>query len=461
MNRLMIAGTRSGVGKTTVAMGLMASLSKRMVVQPYKVGPDYIDPAFHTFITGRDSRNLDSYMMSDTMTKYLFTKNMLDADIGILEGVMGLFDGAEIGSEIGTSASIGKKLQVPVILVVDGSKVGGSIAATVQGFNNFDSELKIAGVIFNRVGSQHHYELLKEAVEVATDVVPCGYLLKSSTITLPERHLGLVPAGELNRLSSIFDQLAEQIEKTVDIEALLEIAQTESKLELMEPFEKRNTEPLRIGIAKDAAFNFYYQDALDLLEKYEAVTWVPFSPLKDSCLPEDLQGIYLGGGFPEVFSKELALNKAFKTDLLEKLESGMPYIAECGGLMYLCEALIDLEGQSHAMLGWLKGTTQMKQRLQRFGYSQVTTTGPTVFGEEGQCIKVHEFHHSEAKIDEATSYKVEKIKKGQVVKKWRCGYQKKNGVAAYAHMHFASNMDFARGFVDTCVLWKKKIERGD
>lgn len=457
MNRIMIAGTKSGVGKTTVSMGIMATLSKRMKVQAYKVGPDYIDPAFHTFITSRNCRNLDSYMMNQDMIKYLFKENMNDADMAVVEGVMGLFDGAEVGNDIGTSTSVAKILDIPVILVVDGSNVASSLAATVKGFDTFDKNLKISGVIINNVGSEAHYDLLKRAIEYHTDVVPCGYLIKNKELSLPERHLGLVPAGELNSLTDIFDNLALQIEKTIDIDKIMKIASATKDIEVDYAPVMVNEEPVRIAIAKDKAFNFYYQDALDLLEKYNAVKWVPFSPINDKSLPENIHGIYLGGGFPEVFAKELSANKAIQSDLIDKLNDGIPYVAECGALMYLCERLVDLEGIEHDMLGWLEGKTTMQTRLQRFGYATLTTSEETVFGEADMIVNVHEFHRSKAEVNEKEVYKLEKKRYNEVIKSWNCGYKKNNGVAAYAHIHFASNLAFGNGFVKSCLNYKKKV----
>lgn len=457
MKKIMIAGTSSGVGKTTVSMGMMASLSKQMTVQPYKVGPDYIDTAFHTFITNRNSRNLDSFMMKEEMIKYLFDRNMKSADIAIVEGVMGLFDGAEVGSDIGTSASIAKMLDIPVILVVDGSKVASSLAATVKGFDIFDPDLKISGVIINNVSGQMHYDLLKRAIEYHTDVIPCGYLVKNSKLSLPERHLGLVPAGELDSLNSIFEELANQIEMTIDLEKVLEIATTKDDLIIDYKPKVENFESINIGIAKDKAFNFYYQDALDLLEEFYNVTWKVFSPLTDKKLPEDIHGIYLGGGFPEMFPNELSNNKEFREDLLLKLNDGIPYVAECGALMYLCEKLVDLDGNSHNMLGWLDGSTEMTTRLQRFGYAHLTTLEDSVYGKAFNTIRVHEFHRSKANINEEEIYKLEKIRYGKVIKSWKCGYKKKNGVAAYAHINFASNLEFGREFVKSCLNYKKEM----
>ncbi len=295
MNSIMIAGTKSGVGKTTVAMGLMAAFSRKMTVQAYKVGPDYIDPpAFHSYITGRPCRNLDSYLMDQPMINHLFCKNMKDADLGIVEGVMGLFDGAGVTNDVGSSASVAKQLRIPVILVVDGSKVANSIAATVKGFETFDQNLWLAGVILNNVGSEYHYDLLKKSIEYNTGgVTPVGYLKKDTRLTMPERHLGLVPACEHQNLDDVFELLAQTISETVDLEAIYSLATKAEVVDQGYVPDVFNSEEVRIGIPRDKAFNFYYQDGLDLLEDYGHVKWVPFSPLEDEALPDNLHAYTL------------------------------------------------------------------------------------------------------------------------------------------------------------------------
>lgn len=484
MKKLMIAGTKSGVGKTTVTMGLLAALSKNLKVQPFKVGPDYIDSAYHSYITDNICSNLDSYILGKPMINYLFNKNCMDKDIAVVEGVMGLFDGAEVGSDVGTSASIAKILDIPVILVVDGSKVASSLAATVKGFELFDENLNIAGLIINNVGSKVHYDLLKDAIEYYTDVKPCGYLLKNSDITMPERHLGLVPVGELEDFKEIFANLASHIEETIDLELVIELANefephsissetgvtkefkqinqlvgkdiiNDQTFEMIKDNSKR--EEVVIAIAKDQGFNFYYQDSLDLLTDYHNVKWVEYSPIKDSKLPGGIHGLYIGGGFPEVFARDIEANESMRQDLIKHLASGLPYIAECGGLMYLGESLIDLDEQTFNMVGWLKGTTTMTKRLQRFGYAQLSLTEDCLLGNQGDSIKIHEFHRSKADVDEHQVYSLDKIRKNQVSRSWTCGFSKNQGIAAYAHFHFGSNLMFGKNFVDKCINYRERL----
>ena len=457
MKKICIAGTQSGVGKTTVTMAILAALSKTMCVQPFKVGPDYIDPMFHSLITGNKSRNLDSYLMSTEVISHLFVKNAFHSDIAVIEGVMGLFDGASVGSDIGTTASIAKITKSPVILVLDGSKVAASIAAVVKGFEVFDPELRIAGVICNYISSEGHYQLLKEAIELHTNVEPIGYLTKDMQVEIPERHLGLVPTYELLELEQMFERLSDMASKTIDVDRLLQLAEppAEASQEQSINSSPSRTKNIRIAYAKDEAFHFYYQDNLDYL-KDQGVDLLAFSPMRDQELPGNIHGLILGGGFPEMFAKELAENETMKMSIQKALENGLPYYAECGGLMYLCQELYDLEGNVHRMVDWFQGKTSMQESLQRFGYAKLTLNQKCIFGEAGDQIKIHEFHRSKAEIESARIYELYKEKESQIVKQWKCGFAKGAGVGSYAHIHFYSNLDFAHNFVNSCLRYKEK-----
>ncbi len=460
----VIAGTRSGVGKTTLTMGILAALSRKKQVQAYKVGPDYIDPAFHTQITGRPCRNLDSYLMERETIEYLYQKNLDGADMAVIEGVMGLYDGKEIGSEAGTTASIAKMLKLPVILVVDGSRIAGSLGAVVKGYQMMDQDLDLHGVIINNVGSSYHYELLKESIIYTTGVQVLGYLKKDSDLTLPERHLGLTPVSEHSQLKSFYHGLADLVMDTIDMKAIEELArvdrlQVESmrhrnlpSLQLV--FAGKRYDGLKLGIAKDEAFHFYYQDNLDLMENL-GVELVYVSPLHDQDLPPNLDGMIIGGGFPEMFGAELEKNMGFKASLLQNLEAGLPYDAECGGLMYMCNQVTDLEGDTYEMLGWFDGEVEMTDRLQHFGYAELELKEACVLGEGGAVIAVHEFHRSIAKIGGKKVFRLSKEKKGMKTKTWTCGYQKANGIGGYAHKHYWCNLSFMKHFLDTCMDYKR------
>ncbi|MDD2211392.1 MAG: cobyrinate a,c-diamide synthase [Desulfitobacteriaceae bacterium] len=448
--RLVIAGTQSGVGKTTIATGLMAALTRNRTVQPFKVGPDYIDPAYHTYITGRYSRNLDGWMLDADAVAYLFYKNMAGADIAVIEGVMGLFDGAENGADNGSTAQIAKILRAPVVLVVDAGGMATSAAALVQGYHRFDPGLQLAGIVINNVGGEGHYCLVKETIENYTGIRVFGYLSKNAGIKWPERQLGLVPSGELADLKEKIQGLAALVEETVEVDALLKLAETWSqnppagKVYIPELYPP-NTVP--VAVAYDEAFNFYYRDNLDLLIELGAEIRF-FSPRTDRSLPEGVAGLILGGGFPEVFAAELQENISMKTSIKDALTAGVPYYAECGGLMYLAESLVDFQDNNFSMVGWLKGECRMTSRLQRFGYAYLELEQDCMWGEKGEKIRIHEFHHSQACFSAIpTVYSLTKQRRDRITQEWRCGFQQGNGIAGYAHLHFYSNLDFACNFL--------------
>ncbi len=316
MPRFVIGGTQSGVGKTTVSVGIMKALSKRgLNVQPYKIGPDYIDPAFHSFVTGNKSRNLDSWMLEERAINDIFVKNSFDKDISVIEGVMGLYDGFGIEKDNGSTAHVSKILKSPVVLVIDGNGVSSSAAAQVLGYKLYDEKVKIKGVIVNNVSGQKHYELIKEAIEKFTGIKCVGYLKKNIDIKLESRHLGLIPTVEVENLNKKLDKLSSMIEETIDIDEIIEISKEVSTLYYTYNNDnKTRLKDVNIGVALDKAFNFYYQDNLELLEELGAKL-VYFSPLKDRKLPDNLHGLYLGGGFPEVFAKELEENRELRNEI--------------------------------------------------------------------------------------------------------------------------------------------------
>lgn len=460
--RIIIAGTNSGCGKTTLATGIMAALAKRGYrVQPFKVGPDYIDPMFHTFITGNRSRNLDSWMLAGENVSYLFARNSAQTDISVIEGVMGLYDGFGGYSEGGSTAHVSKLIKAPVILVVNGEGMSLSIAALIKGYKDFDGEVDIKGVIINRIKSSSHYMLLKEIIEENTGLKAVGYLPPMEEYSLQSRHLGLVPSDEIKDLKEKIDLLAGQLEKTIELEALLEIAR--QAVELPPPVIPVQIEEScrectvisgkpRIGVARDKAFNFYYQDNLDLLEMLGAEL-VYFSPLTDQRLPGGLDGLYIGGGYPEVFAEVLRENHSMRADIREKVSAGLPAYAECGGLMYLSESIEDREGNSFEMVGLIPGKSRMTEGLQRFGYVEVEAVCGNVLAKEGSRIRGHEFHYSVTDVDAVSCFKVIKKRKGNRETSWTCGYKQHNLLAGYPHLHFWGNIQFAENFVANCRQW--------
>jgi len=466
----MIAGTNSGCGKTTVACGIMAALTKRgFNVQPFKAGPDYIDPMFHTFITGNDSRNLDSWLLDEKVLTYLFGKSAGGKDLAIIEGVMGIYDGFGPKEERGSSAHLAKILKCPVILVVNAERMALSLAALLQGFCDFDPRVEIKGVILNNVNSKAHYALLKEIIEERLSFLKVvGYLPSLPESSFNSRHLGLVLPGEIENFSRKIDVLARKVEETIDLQLLTKIALGASSLEV--PVVENNfsavmkndalKKEIKLGVAKDRAFNFYYKDNLDLLEMLGAKI-VYFSPLEDETLPEKVDGLYIGGGYPEVWAKELEHNFRLRRELKEKIYAGLPVYAECGGLMYMTQEIKTLEGDSYKMAGVLPASSEMTKSLQRFGYVKVKIVQDCLLGAKGWTIQAHEFHHSTVhfKKDVPACWQVHKEKANGEVRSWDCGFQLFNLLAGYPHLHFWNNPVFALNFLQNCKKYKydKKV----
>lgn len=446
MKKILIAGTNSGVGKTTISLGIMQALTKRnLKVQPYKVGPDYIDPSYHTFITGRDSRNLDSYMLDDEKIKYIFKNASRDADISVIEGVMGLYDGFGIDLNSCTSSYTSKILKSPVILVINGKAMSSSAAAMVLGYKELDKEVNIKGVIVNNVKTKNHYELIKEAIEKYCNVEVLGYFPPNEKFKLDSRHLGLVPSVEIEALTEKFYDLGSEIEKYINIDRLIEISESEEIETSFELNELPKFKSKSIAIAYDKAFNFYYKENLELLNQMN-IEIKTFSPLYDEIVPK-ADCIYIGGGFPEIFAKELGINKKMRESIKKAHENNVPIYAECGGLMYLGEKLLDLDGNEYEMVGVFEGISKMTKSLKRFGYCDGIAKVDTVFSNKGDIIKGHEFHHSEFNSNEECSYKMVKKRGNKIVDEWYGGYSKGNTLATYLHTHFYNNLDSIIKFV--------------
>lgn len=445
---IMIAAPHSGSGKTTVSMGLMGVLSKRYRVKPYKVGPDYIDPSYHRYITGTPSTNLDIFMLGENTLKFLYARNTDRYDISLIESVMGLYDGVGT-TAYGSSAHVAKLLNLPVILVIDAGAMAASVSALVSGYVNYDKRVNIAGVIFNKVGSEKHFHLLKECVERDTGLKVLGYLPMDKAIELPSRHLGLVPASEMVGLNASFARLNELIERYIDIDGILKIAEQAGSVSYQTP---EKIEPLRnkvsVAVAMDEAFNFYYSDGLELLEQLGGEL-VPFSPIRDDKIPDGVKGLYLGGGFPEIFAKELSENNSMKSSIKDAVREGMPVYAECGGLMYLTRSLKDLAGCTYDMVGIFEVDSEMTRRLQRFGYVQAEALRDNILMTKGEIVKGHEFHHSTLKgyNEDSACYEVSKPDKSAI---WKEGLLYRNCLATYVHTHFWSNPGMAKRFLLMC-----------
>ena len=424
MKSIIISSNCSGGGKTTFTLGLMKLLkNKGYDVQGYKVGPDYIDTGFHSEITGKQSRNLDLHLMGEEGVKASFFRG--SGDFGVIEGVMGLYDGVSI-TEKGSTYSISKLLNdTPIVLVLTPKAQCTTLAAEINGIKNFKNA-NIIGVVFNAV-NQKYYELLKAVVEENCDVKVLGYIPKDDSIKLESRHLGLVQSVEVNNMIDKIERCAKLIEENVDITYLLQNLK-EVKLEVNDRFHLENRK-INVAIAYDEAFRFYYKENLELLEEIGNVTY--FSPIRDEKLPENIDFLYLGGGYPEVFKEKLAQNISMRNSIKEALEKGLKCYAECGGLMYLTERIEDCD-----MVGFFKGYTYMTKSLQRFGYSNLEIQGEKI------NINCHEFHKSDVDIKEERIYNVTKESWSGDTLKWNCGYKKKNTIAGYPHIHFFGNMEF-------------------
>ena len=468
---IIIAGERSGVGKTTVTLTLLASLRRRGVkVQSFKVGPDYIDPMFHQYVTGLPCRNLDAVLTSESYVQQCFHHHSPQSEYTLVEGVMGLFDGISHLSttsektDFASTAHVARLLDIPIILVIDCSRLSGSVAAIAHGYCSLDSRIKVAGLVLNRVGSDRHLSLLKAALS-PLQLPILGVLRRQDNITIPDRHLGLIPTAELPELDQIINSLADLGDIYFDWDKLLPLLKSASSPNFHTPPVLSPTLPLgrgglergiphkaeiscKIAVARDQAFNFYYQDNLDLLEELgaELVFW---SPLNDDQLPKDIQGMYFGGGFPEVFAQQLSKNTSLIQTVKNSILAGIPTIAECGGLMYLCEKIIDFDGNSWSMVGILPTYAQMDKRL-TLGYRRAVVLENTFLLDSNQNIFGHEFHRSHLitnspqplfntyryDCDENTGFE---------------GWYLPNVHASYIHQHWGESREIPQRFIQKCL----------
>ncbi len=457
--RIVLAGTQSGVGKTTISLGIMGALKKRgLSIKPFKVGPDYIDPQFHSFITGVPSRNLDSYLLAERVLQGLFQKNTDDGDIAVIEGVMGLYDGYGTKGDTGSTAHVAKLVKAPVILIINGGGISTSAAAIALGYKLFDPDVNICGVIINQLSGEKHYQLLKGPIEERTGLKCLGYLKKNNDIRLESRHLGLVPTQEVYALREKLEAAIAMVEETIDLEGLINIAYGAEALPPIALTVPPLKQEIRLAYAYDKAFNFYYQDNLDLLRAAGA-TLIPFSPLADKELPSDIHGIYIGGGFPEVFGEELQDNKALREALLRLAIGGIPIFAECGGYMYLTKGIKDLQGRLYEMVGVFEGIAAMTARLQRFGYNQASIIENSTYVKDIGEIRGHEFHRSIV-VPQGVKplYAIKKQRDGEVIDAWYCGQARYNVLGGFPHFHFYSNLKLPEAFLKACAEYKRKIE---
>lgn len=396
----IIAATRSGSGKTTLTLGLVAALVKRgLQVQCFKCGPDFIDPTLHLLISSRKSYNLDLKMMGVDCCRRTFLEKSQAADVVVIEGVMGLFDGGEA-----STAVLAKALNLPILLVVDAGSAAESCAALVHGFQSFDPALKMVGVIFNRIGSPRHRQLIHEAMRQHCQVDYQGYFGRDNSYRIPERHLGLHMGTENPLGGEGLDKLIEAVEKDLDLDRIVDLASVsvEESPDVVSVRQQGLTgsarERFRLGVALDEAFCFYYPQNLELFEK-GGFEIVHFSPIHDDKLPADLDMLYFGGGYPENFGAELSQNRQIQSQIREAHRQDLPIYAECGGFMYLCRSLTDMEGKVHGMTGLFPIDTEMNKRLRKLGYRRVKLSMDCLLGRQGDFLHGHEFHYSDIKQD--------------------------------------------------------------
>lgn len=457
--RVIIAGTGSGVGKTSVTLALIAALKKRgLSVQSFKIGPDYLDPTYLSIASGRPCYNLDGWMTGEDYVCELFADRGATADVAVIEGVMGLFDGSDPVGPEGSTAEIAAWLNAPILLVVDAYGVARSFAAVVKGYTEFQPELNVVGVIANHCGSEKHGSWLGESLSAFGLPKLTGALPRGCFPELPSRHLGLITADSRNLPDRVISALADALERHVDVDAIWNIARTAPSLDIEAPKQKMDNggKRARLGLAFDAAFHFYYPDNLEALER-AGCELIHFSALHDESLPEALDAIYMGGGYPEEHAETLASNKRMLDSIRSFAVSGGPVYAECGGLMYLGQGIERTDGKRFELVGLVPAWTRMLSRLKSLGYVEVTLAEDSLFGKRGAHFRGHEFHYSELMEDPAGRdgwRSVYRITRRRVDAVAREGFQFGKALASYVHAHFASKPELVNYFVSLCEAEK-------
>lgn len=442
--RVMLAGVSSGCGKTTVTCAVLQALVNRGYrVGAFKCGPDYIDPMFHSRIIGAKSANLDLHFFRDNTLRYLLAKNAEGRDISVIEGVMGYYDGMRLTTARASSFEVAQVTDSPVVLVVSAKGASLSVLATIQGFLTFYPDNHIKGVILNQCGSMA-YGALANAIKERLGIRAYGYLPKMVDCTLESRHLGLVTAAEVEHLREKLQAMARQAENTIDLDGLLKLAKETAPVSC-QPMELPRQESVRIAVARDNAFCFYYEDNLDAMKQMGAEL-VAFSPLHDEKLPEDIHGLYLGGGYPELYAQQLGQNQSMRESVCAALEHGLPCIAECGGFMYLTREIA-----GYPMVGYLPGSCFDNGKLTRFGYVTLRAKEDNLLCRAGEEIPGHEFHHWDC-THPGSSFTAVK----PTGKRWDCAVVTDRLYAGFPHFHFYANLDFLQNYYCACVKEKHR-----
>lgn len=468
VNGFLIAAPQSGSGKTTVSLAIMAGLARRgLAIAPFKCGPDFIDPGYHRLVTGRTSINLDGWMCGEEFVRQTFLEHLAGPDkkLAVIEGAMGLFDGIGASSREGSSAQIAATTGAPVVLVVNARGMAASAAALVKGFAGFDPQVRLAGVIFNNVGSEHHATLLKEAIITHCPEILCfGCIPRDESLIIPSRHLGLVTADDNPLSDGFIGALADMAERCLDLERLSQLSfdpsaqaaqPAEDATRLVDPKygPESGVEPtVRIAVARDPAFCFMYEDNLRLLRDAGAELAF-FSPLSDAALPEGVRGIYLPGGYPELYAGQLAQNGGMKRSILDAVAADMPVYAECGGFVYLTQGMEEADHQESAdFVGVFPVRCRMLPRRKALGYRSVELTENVVIGTAGTNVRGHEFHYSEISTMPEEVERCYRVSRQGVLLAAE-GFRIRNCLASYIHLHFGSNPAIAGTFVAACREW--------
>ena len=445
--RILIGATASGSGKTMITCGILqAFVNRGLKTASFKCGPDYIDPMFHARVIGTRSKNLDTFFAGENTTRYLFAKEAGGMDISVMEGVMGYYDGVGGTTFQAGAYDLARTTETPAVLIVNTKGMSLSVAALVKGFAEFVPDSHIRGVILNQM-SEMLYPRIKEQIEAQTGIHVYGYVPVIKDFVIESRHLGLVLPDEVESLSQKLNGLASVLEKTLELDGLLELAQTASDLKYTKPNLPHRTYTVspRIGVAMDEAFCFYYKDNLELLQELGAEL-VEFSPLWDTKIPENINGLLLGGGYPELFAKQLASNQSMLQSIYHAIWQGMPCLAECGGFMYLHENMEDMEGTLHKMAGVIHGKAFRTPKLARFGYITVTAQEDTLCGPAGTAFQAHEFHYFDSTTCGSGFYAKKPVGK----RGWECIQCKENLMAGFPHLYYYSNPEAIGEFLVHC-----------
>lgn len=450
--RIMLAAPASGSGKTLITCGILQALKNRgLRLSAFKCGPDYIDPMFHERVLGIPSRNLDTFFTDEKMTAYLFARAAKEADFSVIEGVMGYYDGLAGTSLLASAYDVAGTVKAPVVLVINTKGMSRSVTALLKGFLEYQKDSRIAGVILNRM-SEGLYPRIRDQIESELPIKVLGYVPNVKEGTLKSRHLGLVMPDEVQNLREKIEAFAKILEKTIDLNALLELGERAPELEIEEPKLPGFYARVRIGIAKDEAFCFHYRDNLELLERLGAEL-VYFSPIHDTKIPKNVDGLILYGGYPELYAKELSCNVGMRESIRENIMQGMPYLAECGGFLYLHESLEDMEGGAYPMTGIIHGKAYKTSRLGRFGYITLESHKQTILGPEKTVCRGHEFHYFDS-TDNGEDFLA---KKPFSDRSWSCIHGTEQSLAGFPHIYYYSNPEIAVNFLKACK--KRGVEK--